>query len=265
LLPTFIFVMLLSIAGAVVAYATPPLGFGCRSLSFFCYAGCQFVSTIRATMELNAHSGSLWPWLRWLSKPWQWIVWFSRLILTMVTWPLYLFPKIIRSCLGLIFIWLPFVAVPIVGSLLTAVGGTLMQVIGVYRTCFCYVNAQWWFRLDASPGVNLASDTVAARISSQHWLQAGVVATGFMAVVCYLGWAYQESLRHLFREEVRGLYIDVSGNRNRSDGQHGRELGEGAGRGVDAVRSPSPVLLPPMRQHTELRASKIWPINRIIK
>jgi hypothetical protein len=146
------------------------------------------------------------------------------------------FPKMIRSSLGLVFIWFPFTATPIVGSLFTAVGGTLMQVIGVYRTCFCYVNAQWWLHLDASPGVNLASDTAAARLSSRNWLQAGIVATGFMTVVCYLGWAYQESLRHLFREEVRKIEYDVSGNRTRSDG---RELSEGVGGGVDAVRPPS--------------------------
>jgi hypothetical protein len=251
-LPAFVFIMLPPIAGAVVAYATPPVGFGCRSLSFICYAGCQFVLTVRATMELNAHPGSLWPWLRWLSKPWEWIVCFARLAgegeeesvdgvgegggqreevgaLTIITSPLYLLPKIIRPWLGLFFSWLGhfffwlfFTAIPIVGSLLTAIGGTLMQVIGVYRTCLCYINAQWWIHLDASPGVNLASDTETARLSSQNWYQAGIVATGFMAVVCYLGWAYQESVRHLFREEVRRLYIDVSGNRNRSDGRHGR-------------------------------------------
>ena len=190
-------------------------------------------------MELDVHSGSLWPWLRWLSKPWEWIVWSARRILTIITRPLYLFPKMICASLGLVFIWFPFTATPIVGSLFTAVGGTLMQVIGVYRTCFCYVNAQWWLHLDASPGVNLASDTAAARLSSRNWFQAGIVTTGFMAVVCYLGWAYQESLRHSFREEVRKIEYDVSGNRTRSDGRHGRELSEGVGRGVDAVAPPS--------------------------
>jgi hypothetical protein len=104
-----------------------------------------------------------------------------------------------------------------VGSLFTAVSGTPMQVIGVYRMCLCYINAQWWTHLDASPSVNLVSNMEVARVSSLYWYQAGTVAAGFMAAACYLGWAYQESMRHLFGEEVR-LYIDVSGNRNRSDG-----------------------------------------------
>jgi hypothetical protein len=236
-LPTFVFVMLPSIAGAVVAYATPPVGFGCRSLSFICYAGCQFVLTVRATMELDVHSGSLWPWLRWLSKPWELIVRFARLILAITTWPLHFLHNIIRSYLFLLFIWLPFIAIPIVGSLFTAIGGTLMQVIGVYRTCFCYVNAPWWYHLDTSPGVNLASDTESARLSSLRWYQAGISATGFMAVVCYMGWAYQESLRHLFTEEVRRLYVDVGDDRNGSDGRRGTKLREGGGRGVDGARA----------------------------
>ena len=227
--PTFVFVMLPSIAGAVVAYATPPVGFGCRSLSFICYAGCQFILTIRATNELDAQSGSLWPWLKWLSKPWEWIARVTNWGIKIVTRLLSFLPSSTQICLSIFFVWLPLTAIPIVGSLFTAVGGTLMQVIGVYRTCFCYVNSPWWIHLDISPGVNLATDTYGARVSSRHWLQAGIAATGFMAVACYIGWAYQERLRYLFTKEVHALYVDENGNTARSDGQQMTELSRIAG------------------------------------
>lgn len=186
--------MLPSLAGAVVAYATPPVGFACRSLTIICYAGCQFILIVRATMDLDVHSGLLWPWLIWTRKPGAMLLWTARLVMKIFTWMLSPLPRVIRSYLGVLFIWLPSTAIPMLGSLFTAFGGTLMQVMGVYRTCFCYVTSQFWTDLSSSPGVNLASDTVGARVSSQHWYQAGIVATGFMWMASYLGWAYQESI-----------------------------------------------------------------------
>ena len=45
ILPTIVLISLPPTAGAVVAWKTPPIGWGCRSLSFVCYAACQLLVT----------------------------------------------------------------------------------------------------------------------------------------------------------------------------------------------------------------------------
>lgn len=205
-IPAGVLVTLPSIGGAVVAYATPPVGFGCRSLSFICYAACQFILTVKATIELDSEPGSLWPFLRSFAAPWSWFCFVIQKIWWIVSLVYRACPKWGHGIRDFIFITLPLLVVPIVGSLFAGIGGTMMQVIGVFRTCLCYINAQFWRDLDASPGVNLASDNEDQRISSQMWIWAGATATVFMGAACYLGYAYQESLRYTFTQEVHNLY-----------------------------------------------------------
>ncbi|KPI36731.1 uncharacterized protein AB675_10034 [Cyphellophora attinorum] len=92
-------------------------------------------------------------------------------------------------------------------SVFTVVGGTIMQVSGIYTNCFCYINSPYWFRLDQSPGVNVASDTQGQRDASQGWLILGIVATVFMIFTSYVAWLYQSSMRIKFREEARKLAL----------------------------------------------------------
>jgi hypothetical protein len=59
-LPTCVLINLPPVAGAVVAWRTPPIGWGCRSLSFICYAGAQlFVTALFILMQASRHLKSL--------------------------------------------------------------------------------------------------------------------------------------------------------------------------------------------------------------
>jgi hypothetical protein len=61
-------------------------------------------------------------------------------------------------------------------SLFFSLAGTLLQVIGVYRNCFCYINADMWLKPEPA-FVNVASDTQEQRDSSSNWIIFGGTAT----------------------------------------------------------------------------------------
>lgn len=103
-----------------------------------------------------------------------------------------------------IFVYVLF-ALSCVGSLFVVLGGTLMQVIGVYRNCFCYVNAPEWYSLN-SASVQVATDTQEQRNSSYNWIVFGGVATAFMGVCCCGGWWYQKVIRERYKKIVHELF-----------------------------------------------------------
>lgn len=180
IIPTIVLIILPPGAGGVVSYATPPVGFACRSLSFVCYASLQsalgLISLLRYYFEGKG----------FLKEHPRRRLFFSNTGFT-------------------ISVILTF------GSAFTSVGGTLMQVMGVYRNCFCYVIASAWWEvmlhsLDPGYVINVAVDTENLRNSSQNWVYMGTTATGSMAVACYVGYWYQRSVRKRFVKEVENLF-----------------------------------------------------------
>lgn len=185
-LPTCVLIVLPPTAGAVVAYSTPPVGFGCRSLSFICYAGAQVILAILATWKAASEhhqttftdfgdSTQQHPTSSTGEKARQWTSWLIS-------------PLLVLICT------------------VSMIGGTIMQVMGVFRNCLCYVNAPYWLDLDNSPGIDVASDTDGQRKSSDNWIRMGATATIFMAVCCYVGWWYQRLIRKQFCAQVEALY-----------------------------------------------------------
>lgn len=172
--PVILLIVLPPATGGFVAFATPPVGWGCRSLCFTCYAGCQVVLTLIATLSAATKNEEYWA----------------------------SYPGRRKFCRGAAR---GFASVSLLGSLFTAIGGTMMQIMGVFRNCFCYVNSQYWFHLDSSPGISVSSDTQNQRISSRYWVVMSSVATGFMALVGYFGWWYQRHIREDFIIEVEAL------------------------------------------------------------
>ena len=186
---TCVLINLPATAGAVVAWRTPPIGWGCRSLSFVCYAGIQLLLTslymilhiIRSPEELVIPSTPSRTWTTWLVFLWDYI----QLVSCFITYILYF-----SSCLACLFVIL---------------GSTLMQVIGVYRNCFCYVNAPEWYSL-TSATVQVATDTQEQRDSSSNWVIFGSIATGFMGVCCLGGWWYQMAIRARYKHVVHSRF-----------------------------------------------------------
>ncbi|KAH7026891.1 hypothetical protein B0J12DRAFT_609813 [Macrophomina phaseolina] len=172
LLPAFSLISLPALAGAVVAYETPPVGWGCRSLTFMIYASSQImlasIAVIETSMQHNVGRKPVSARIR----PGDWVTFALK--------------SVLMFC-----------------SLVAAAGGTLMQIVGVFRNCICYVNASSWTPDIHQGKINVASDTREQRNSSSNWIVMGSVATGFMGLCCYIGWWYSRHIRQRFREEVR--------------------------------------------------------------
>lgn len=177
--PVFLLIVLPPAAGGIVAYTSPPVGWGCRSLTLICYAGVQVVLTFIAALKAATKGKNF------------------RLS----------YPKITRfSHITSVSAFVPILIL----SFLTSIGGTLMQITGVFRNCFCYVTAQYWLNPHSSPGIHVSSDTSDRRISSHYWVIMSSVATGFMALISYIGWWYQREIRQDFIEQVKELDFNLS-------------------------------------------------------
>ena len=161
------------------------VGWGCRSLSFVCYGAVQLVvTTIFIWLHVLPSPGELdIPKLNW------------KTLLGFRAWFWYWVKAVFCGAVYLLFL------LSCLGSLFVVMGGTLMQVIGVYRNCFCYVNSPQWYHLDTA-SVQVASDTLAQRNSSQNWVTFGGTATAFMGFCCLFGWWYQAVIRGRYKEIV---------------------------------------------------------------
>ncbi|KIW16715.1 hypothetical protein PV08_03904 [Exophiala spinifera] len=187
---TAVLINLPLIAGAVVAWRTPPVGWGCRSLSFICYAGVQLLVTmlfivlhkVPTPNEVVRGAGPAKGLKRYLGAGWY---------LIKVFW-----------C-GMAY---AVFGVSLLLSLFVALGGTLMQVVGIYRNCFCYVNAPEWYNTDRAY-VQVASDTQEQRDSSHNWIIFGGIATLFMAACCLVGWWYQARVRRRYKRIVNSRLV----------------------------------------------------------
>ncbi|RBA15478.1 hypothetical protein FPRO05_12552 [Fusarium proliferatum] len=168
ILPTIILVSLPPAAGAVVAWQTPPRGWGCRSLSLVTYAGFQMVLT-----------------------PLYFLVTRKAKRKTIMQ-------RVIHWLCVVVF------SITILLALFTSIATTLMQIIGVFRNCFCYVNSGMWLNLNNAV-VNVATDTKDRRTSSDGWIVMGGVATGFMAACSFFGWWFQMNIRVSFEDAIKDI------------------------------------------------------------
>lgn len=188
--PTLVLISLPPAAGAFVAWKTPPVGWGCRSLTLVVYAACQLLMV--SLQELRAYHnvhGRVFSWTRTTKSSSR-----ERMASHLVR-VLCIGESAYHGSLLILYLLLCVV------SVFTALGGTIMQISGVYGNCFCYVNSQMWFRLDEA-FVNVASDTFDQRHSSKNWIIMGSVATGFMVACSFLGWGYQKKIRAEYRTRV---------------------------------------------------------------
>jgi hypothetical protein len=173
----FLLIVLPPAAGGMMAYTSPPVGWGCRSLGLICYTGIQVVLTFVAALKATTKGKNF-------RASYPQITRFSH----------------ITSIAALVSV--------LALSLLTSIGGTLMQIIGIFRNCFCYFNAQYWLNPHSSPGIHVSSDTSDRRLSSHYWVVMSSVSTGFMALIGYIGWWYQRKIRQDFIEQVETLEVE---------------------------------------------------------
>ncbi|KAI9681554.1 MAG: hypothetical protein M1829_000751 [Trizodia sp. TS-e1964] len=89
-------------------------------------------------------------------------------------------------------------------AVFSAVGGTLMQIIGVYRSCLCKLSVNEW--ISKVGDVRLETNSAESiQVASMFWLGFGVAAMSFLILATYAGWWYQRRLRFKFKHAVRNI------------------------------------------------------------
>ena len=82
----------------------------------------------------------------------------------------------------------------------------MMQLMGVYNTGKCNVNAQYWTRNHDNVKIIVSSNAaINIKTADTYWISTGIAATLFLGVVSFCGWWYQRRLRGLFRELVSDI------------------------------------------------------------
>ncbi len=153
------------------SYYTPTVGISCRAGTHLFYSVFQFLLTF------------LWLWDLARFERWHAVVPTD--------------PAVTRP----ISAWHVLVGLFAFPAVFIAVGGTMMQIIGVYRNCLCQLSMRDWVRKKTWMILS-SNNAIRIRYARDTWLPIGISATAFLAVVAYIGWWYQRHLRFQFRELV---------------------------------------------------------------
>ncbi|KAK9778449.1 hypothetical protein SCAR479_04851 [Seiridium cardinale] len=90
------------------------------------------------------------------------------------------------------------------GATFSSIGGTLMQLIGVYRNCICKIPAQYWLNKNHPDAYILLTTNTSEEISEAltWWQGTAIAAIAVLCAVCAFGWWHQRRLRALFGDLV---------------------------------------------------------------
>ncbi|CAG8981902.1 hypothetical protein HYALB_00013862 [Hymenoscyphus albidus] len=187
----------------VVSFFTPQVGVSCRSFTILIYAIAQLCQVI---LWMWAYAGppskgkyftffrkggfldqkgfftptnikTLWTQKTFRSLPTLWaLIWFNLAML-----------------FGL-------------GGVMSTIGGTMMQLMGVYTSSKCSINASWWTRPHEHIIVTISKNSeLEIRDAKKYWIPCAITAILFLGLVSFCGWWYQRRLRGLFRNLVSEL------------------------------------------------------------
>ncbi|KAI1078246.1 hypothetical protein F5B20DRAFT_548556 [Whalleya microplaca] len=170
LVSTLLLLLLPCALAFIISYTTPTAGLSCRSLTYLVYAATQVCAM------------ALWTWA-------------ARLRIRQGG-----YGRGRRLCWwGQVFVG--------VFAVFAAVGGTFMQLLGVYRSCACMVPVTYWTWGNPQDTQIVLSDNTAEAIDAalKWWTAVGSTAVGAVGVVCALAWWHQRRLRKVFRDEADKL------------------------------------------------------------
>lgn len=169
----------------LTSYYTPIIGLGCRSFTFVLYFLFQSLLSILwlvdfqgswNTFETGPKHGTDDRPIR--SKPGKWI-----------------FGILFGVCFFL--------------SVFSAIGGTFMQIAGVYRNCKCLVPIAHWDYPDSFVVVLSTNSRDDIRYAEQYWRNNGIAAIVLLAIVCYSGWWYQRHWRLRLAKSISKVIDEV--------------------------------------------------------
>lgn len=108
----------------------------------------------------------------------------------------------VRSlCWFFLYIFLGIIAA------LAAIGGTLMQILGVYSADICYLTADQWVHPSKPGNTALISKNSRSMIldAQEFWKPCAITAIAFMSFVSFVGWWYQRRTRDVFMGIVSSI------------------------------------------------------------
>jgi hypothetical protein len=187
----------------LTGFYTPQVGISCRSLTFTVYAICQVSQLV---LWLWAYAGvpqedGYFSFIRkggWLDRHGFYTPTAVKSLSSRNTF------FSLQSLWAIIFYNLATIFG--FGGIITSLGGTTMQLMGVYSSDKCDTNVQWWTRPHVNVSVIISTNYAEEiRDASTYWKACAVTATLFLGVVSFCGWWYQRRLRGLFRELVSNI------------------------------------------------------------
>ena len=170
----WILVVVPSVLAFLTSFYTPKVGLACRSLTFLVYILAQL----------------------WLLVLWTWYLSHSHMDQRKLHTP--------STNRRTKYVWYFCFALGVSAAVFTAIGGTMMQIMGVYQNCLCDIPISEWHDANAQFTI---SDNFARAIEAANtwWKGTGAIAAAFLGFICYLGWWYQRRLRFQFRELVANI------------------------------------------------------------
>jgi hypothetical protein len=153
----------------LTSYYTPAIGLSCRTFTFLLYFCFQILLSI------------IWAWDFPHEEP--------APLTTLAEWVPIWHKRPTIYCLLRGFCML--------GSLFTAVIGTFMQIVGVYRNCLCDIPMSHWGSRNFMFAISTNSDED-IHYARDYWVHTGIASIVLLIVVCYVGWWYQRHWRYNF-------------------------------------------------------------------
>jgi len=169
---TLVLIVFPFVLAFLTSYFTPTVGMSCRTFTFLIYFISQFI----------------------LSAVWMFDFFENHKKKMDVKTEVRKSPVLLRL----------FLALGLLGSVFTAVVGTFLQILGVYRNCLCTLPISAWRSRNFSVVVssNSADDI---KYASKFWVPTGVASIVLMIVVCYFGWWYQRYWSTQFKSAIDKL------------------------------------------------------------
>jgi hypothetical protein len=187
----------------LTAFYTPQIGFSCRSLTFTVYVITQ-ISQMFLWMWAFAgppQEGTVVSFLRkggilhrkgFFTPTEAKTLWSRETVFS------------VKSAWAIL--WYSLATVFGLGGVFTAIGGTMMQLMVVFRSGKCDINAQWWTKLSSNvPAILSTNYALEIDYANKYWKSCRITATLFLGAVAFCGWWYQRRLRDVFRRLVHDI------------------------------------------------------------
>lgn len=193
----------------LVAFYTPQIGISCRSFTFLIHFSTQLTQSVlwfwaHANVIVDAHAGS------WLSEH----GFYDPTPLTNLynTGEHSIWSHLRGDPFKFLFTLTWYVLAVLSGTvaILCVIGGTTLQLMGVYNADICKITTSYWFsatRAASAPPIVISQNTSQQiQEAGNWWVNCGIVGATFMGVVAFVGWWYQRRLRNRFRWLVANIF-----------------------------------------------------------